>query len=135
MVNKLTDAEMLFVKTYVKYGKAAEAYRRAFPEDIHVQKEDNKKISEKGNKLLKVSYIAEALEMHSQSNEELAVGVLREELLKGRIDQSSIKAADIIIRTKSRDSIRKATERWAEALCAINARVLITKDNEPDGQD
>ena len=123
MAVELTEPESKFVKIYIRNMNAAEAWRKAFPEKCKVP--DGKLESEKGNKFLKVPRIAEAVDRHSQSSEELAIDTLRSTLLAGKMDTNSIRAAEYIMKYRDTNSIKSATDKWAQCLCSINARVII----------
>jgi len=128
MKANLTEEESMFLDVYEKTGNAAESFREAFPEQS--ENLDELQQSRRGNTLLKKQHIQEWLALANSSVEELGIETLRKLLLLGKTDPTSIRAADIALKFKGRDSIKKATERFWETSLRINAVALIPHDGE-----
>lgn len=126
MLNLLNEEESIFAEHYVRTGNAADAYRTAYPGEA--KNLDSVQQSVRGRALLEKKNMKEWMALHDKSNVELATDVLRKQLLKGHLDGTSVKAAQIILQTKDKDSIRKASERFWQTCVNINAVALMPKE-------
>jgi len=116
------EAEKAFCKHYIKTSNASEAYKVAFPKEA--EKLSNTITSKRGLALLNRNHIKEYIALQEMSTKDLAVEVLREELLSGGDKSKRVQAASIVLEKLVKDNVKKSADRWIEALCSVGATVI-----------